>query len=82
MAKIKNVSGVDRILPNLGGRLCIAGAIVEVADGEVYGYTCQETNWKPADKAAETAHRTSQKEEQLRVAVERGEVVQDAPEEG
>jgi hypothetical protein len=56
VGKIKNVSGVDRIVPWLGGRLVIAGAVVDVPVEDVYAYTCQEANWAPADKAATTAH--------------------------
>lgn len=56
MAKIKNVSGEDRLVPGLGGRLVVAGAVVEVPDEDTYSYTCQTTNWSPADKAAEKAH--------------------------
>lgn len=56
MAKIKNVSGEDRLVPGLGGRLVLAGAVVEVPDEDAYSYTCQESNWAPADKAAKQAH--------------------------
>lgn len=56
MAKIKNVSGEDRNVPGLGGRLVLDGAVVEVPDEAVYAYTCQESNWAPADKAATKAH--------------------------
>ena len=56
MAKIKNVSGEDRLVPGLGGRLVLAGAVVEVPDEDALAYTCQETNWAPADKAAHKAH--------------------------
>lgn len=56
MAKIKNVSGEDRLVPGLGGRLVLAGAVVEVPDEDAHAYTCQETNWAPADKAATKAH--------------------------
>lgn len=56
MAKIKNVSGVDRHVPDLGNRLVLAGAVIEVPDADVYAYTCQEPIWAPADKAAKDAH--------------------------
>lgn len=56
MAKIKNVSGEDRLVPGLGGRLVLAGAVVEVPDEDAFSYTCQEANWSPADKAAQKAH--------------------------
>jgi hypothetical protein len=56
MAKIKNVSGEDRLVPSLGGRLVIAGAVVDVPTEDVYAYTCQEPNWAPANKEAQTAH--------------------------
>lgn len=59
MAKIKNVSGQDLIVPGIGGRLIIAGAVVEVPDADTHSYTCQESNWAPADKAATKAHEES-----------------------
>lgn len=45
MAQIKNVSGVDRTVPGLGGRLVLAGQVVDVPDEEVESYTSQEPNW-------------------------------------
>lgn len=54
--KIKNVSGEDRIVPHLGGRLVLAGAVVEVPAEDVYAYTCQTPNWEPANAAAQDAH--------------------------
>ena len=48
MAKVKNVSGEDRIV---GGRLVLAGAVLEVPDEDVESYTCQESNWQPAKPA-------------------------------
>lgn len=56
MAKIKNVSGEDLIVPGLGGRLILAGAVVDVATEDVHAYTCQESNWAPVDKSATKAH--------------------------
>jgi hypothetical protein len=54
MAKIKNVSGEDLLVPGLGGRLVIAGAVVEVPDEVAESYTCQPPNWAPADKPTTT----------------------------
>lgn len=79
ICKIKNISGNDVIVPNLGRRLVLDGAVVEVSSEDVYGYTCQVTNWKPQDKNAEAAHKSGAKEEAIRVALERGDAV---PEEG
>lgn len=56
MPKLKNVSGSDRTVPSLGGRVVVNGEVVEVSDDEVYGFTCQEANWKPADKATQKIH--------------------------
>lgn len=56
MAKIKNVSGEDRIVPSLGGRLVLDGAVADVPTEDVYAYTCQESNWAPVDKDATKAH--------------------------
>jgi hypothetical protein len=56
VAKIKNISGEDRNVPWLGGRLVLAGAVVEVAPDQVTAFTQQEGTWAPADKQAETLH--------------------------
>lgn len=56
MAKIKNVSGDDRFVPWLGGRLVLAGAVIEVPDEESWAYTEQESNWEPVDPAAQKVH--------------------------
>ena len=53
MAKVKNVSGEDRIVQ---GRLVLAGAVLEVPADEVWSYTCQEPNWAPADDEAQAVH--------------------------
>lgn len=56
MPRIKNVSGSDRAVPSLGGRVVVNGEVVEVSEDEVYGFTCQESNWKPGDKATQKIH--------------------------
>lgn len=56
MAKIKNISGEDRFVPWLGGRLVVAGAVIEVPDDESWAYTEQETNWAPVDTGAQKIH--------------------------
>ena len=48
MAKIKNVSGEDLLVPGLGHRLVISGAVVEVPDDDAESYTCQTTIWAEA----------------------------------
>jgi hypothetical protein len=55
MAKIKNTTGEDRILPWLNDRLVLAGQVVDVPDADVYAYT-QQVGWEPADEAARAAH--------------------------
>ena len=55
MAKIKNQSGDDLILPWLGDRLVLAGQVVEVPDDDVYAYT-QQSCWDPSDKDAKAIH--------------------------
>lgn len=55
MAKVKNVSGEDRIVQ---GRLVLAGAVFEVPDEDEKSYTCQKVNWqsvKPS-KAADDSN--------------------------
>lgn len=58
MPKIKNVSGVDRIVPQPGGgsRLVMAGQVIEVPTGETFSYTQQEPTWGPADEDATAEH--------------------------
>jgi hypothetical protein len=56
VAKIRNVSGNDLIVPSLGGRLVLAGQVIEVAADDVYAFTQQYPNWEPADKPAQTVH--------------------------
>lgn len=46
MAKIKNVSGEDRIVPALGHRLVLAGQVIEVPDDAAESYTCQVPTWE------------------------------------
>lgn len=59
MAKVKNVSGEDRTVPALGHRLVTAGASVDVEAEQVYGFTCQEALWAPADAEAKKAHKAA-----------------------
>lgn len=56
MAKVKNISKDDLKVGTPGGPLVIASAELEVKAEDVYGYTCQETVWAPADAEAEKAH--------------------------
>lgn len=52
--KVKNISGDDRFVPSLGGRLVMAGAVVDVDDAG--SFTCQEGVWEAVDKDAKAAH--------------------------
>lgn len=56
MAKIKNISGEDRTVPWLGGRLVADGQVVEVDAEQVTAFTQQEGTWAPADKDAQKQH--------------------------
>lgn len=58
MAKIKNVSGEDRVL---FGRLVMKDQVVDVDADDVYGLTCQAPNWEPADAEAKKAHNAALK---------------------
>ena len=62
MAKIKNVWGDDRIVPALGNRLVLAGAVTDVPDDLVYNFTCQ-AGWDPVDRDAQKAHDAGAKAE-------------------
>lgn len=53
MAKIKNISGDARLVQS---RLVLEGADLDVPADEVWSYTCQETNWAPADDEARAVH--------------------------
>jgi hypothetical protein len=57
MAKIRNISGEDRTIE--AGRLVLAGAVIDVPDEAVYGFT-QQSLWDPADADAEAAHAASE----------------------
>lgn len=52
---IRNVSGEDRIVPWLGGRLVVADAVVEVPDEDAEAYLCQTETWAPAGKPSKPA---------------------------
>lgn len=69
--KIRNVSGEDRTVPSLGGRLVLAGAVVDVPLDDLYAYTCQTTVWQPHDTAATKAHAKGEADELERVYAER-----------
>lgn len=54
MAKYKNVSGGDLIVPTLtGSRLVVAGAVLD--DTEVGGHLNQPGVWEPADDEAQAS---------------------------
>lgn len=57
MPKVKNVSGVDRIVQ---GRLVLAGAVFEVPAEDVESYTCQESNWQAMKASKPTSDNDSQ----------------------
>jgi hypothetical protein len=59
MAKYKNVSGVDRLVPhpNGGARLVLAGATHD--DADMVGEPCQESIWQPV-KPSKAADNDSQ----------------------
>lgn len=46
MAKVKNISGEARQVPELGWRNVGPGDVVEVPNERVDGYTCQTTIWE------------------------------------
>jgi hypothetical protein len=56
VGSIRNISGDDRILPLFGGRLVMAGAVIEVARDQVTSYTQQESIWAPYDDVAQAEH--------------------------
>lgn len=68
MAKIRNISGEDRVVPWLDNRLVAKGAVVEVPKDDVYAYTQQAGVWEPGDKEAQGLHDAARKVE--RVAIE------------
>lgn len=55
MARIKNISGEDREVPALNGRLVLAGQVVDVPAEDVYAFTQQTEVWAPSDAEATTA---------------------------
>ena len=56
--KIKNTSGEDRLVSWLGGRMVLAGQVVDVPEADVYSYT-QQSIWEPADAAAKAVHKNA-----------------------
>lgn len=56
MAKIRNISDDDRLVPDLGGRLVMAGQVVDVDDTDVHAFTRQVDVWAPVDQDAQEAH--------------------------
>jgi hypothetical protein len=60
MAKVKNISGGDLTVPWLGGRLVLAGQVVEVPDDDTYAYTQQTSTWEPNDAKAKSAHKAAE----------------------
>lgn len=81
MAKIRNASGEDRTLSAAaGGRLVLAGAVIDVPDEDVYGYT-QQSIWEPVDDDAQAAHDEAHAayEAALRVDLGLPEPAQDQP---
>lgn len=50
--KVKNVSGVDLIVPALGGRLVMSGAVVDVPDELGENMTEQAPNWAAVGETA------------------------------
>jgi hypothetical protein len=56
VAKIRNISGDDRIAPSLGSRLVLAGGVVDIDPADVAAFTCQTTLWQPVDEEAQAAH--------------------------
>ena len=69
MPKIKNVSGDDLIVPWLGDRLVLAGAVVEVPEEDVYAST-QTVLWAPADKPSKEAHQAADEAYTAAIAAE------------
>lgn len=49
--KIRNTSGLDLIVPGLGGRLVPAGAVVDVGDDVAGSYLVCDSMWTGVDKA-------------------------------
>lgn len=58
MALVRNISGGDLAVPELGWRTVEADEVVEVPDDRLDGYTCQSETWadesKPAPKSTAT----------------------------
>lgn len=44
--KIRNASGRDLLVPALGDRLVLSGAVVEIPDDDAPGYVCQGSTWR------------------------------------
>jgi hypothetical protein len=71
VAKIKNVSGQDLIVPALGGRIVLVGQVVDVDAVNVYAFTCQPGNWLATNKEGTDAHADGAAAETERVYLEK-----------
>lgn len=65
MAKIRNTSGEDRLVPALGWVEVKAGAVVEVDDDDLAAYTDQVGIWAPsgAETKKKLAHEPAEQAE-------------------
>lgn len=68
MATIRNTSGQDLDVPGYGR--VNKDELLEVADGDVYGFTVS-ANWAPVDLAADAAHADGAADEAAAVEAER-----------
>lgn len=50
MAKIRNISGEARVVPELRARTVDPDEVVEVPDDRLDAYTCQKTTWTAEKK--------------------------------
>jgi hypothetical protein len=72
MGHVRNTSGEDLFVPDLGGRLVLKGQVIEVPDEKVYGYTCQTETWSAADSDTAAVHDEAAERDAAALAAERG----------
>ena len=61
MAGVRNKNGESRFVPGYG--VVEPDAVLEVPDGALYGFTCQE-GWNPVGKAGQALHDEAEKASQ------------------
>ena len=58
---VQNISGQDRTVPSLGGRLVLADAVIEVDEADAEGFLQQERIWSRPSSEHKTSAKAAKK---------------------